>query len=177
MRGFLHVTSWLFADILYDMTAISDIYRRHAKELYRFSLGLCGDPHWAEDLVAETFARALLSAGPIRSETVRAYLFTIARNLYRQSWHRERRLTTLEDEHVHPAPGPDVLAERRDEMEHMLRALQQLSETDRAALLMHAEEELSYQAIADALGISLAAVKVKIHRARIRLAQIMEEMK
>lgn len=157
------------------MTEFSDIYRRHAKELYRFSLGLCGDRHWAEDLAAEAFARALLAAGPIRSETVRAYLFTIARNLYLQSWRRERRLTTLEDEHVHRAPGPDVLAERRDEVERMLGALQKLSETDRAALLMHAEEELSYQAIADALGISLAAVKVRIHRARIRLAQIMEE--
>lgn len=159
------------------MTAFSDIYRRHAKEVYRFALGLCGSHHWAEDLAAETFARALLSAAPVRSETVRAYLFTIARNLYLQAWHREKRWTALEDEHAHGAPGPDVLAERGDEAGRLLRALQRLSESDRAALLMHAEEELSYQAIAEAIGISLAAVKVRIHRARIRLAQIMEETK
>lgn len=159
------------------MSEFGDIYRRHAKEVYRFALGLCGDHHRAEDLAAEAFARALLSAGPIRGETVRAYLFTIARNLYLQSLERSRRLTPLEDEHVQREPGQDVVAEQRDELAKTLAALQKLPETDRAALLMHAEEEMSYQAIADALGISLAAIKVKIHRARIRLAQMMEDTK
>jgi RNA polymerase sigma-70 factor (ECF subfamily) len=159
------------------MSEFGNIYRRHAKEVYRFALGLCGDHHRAEDLAAEAFTRALLSAEPIRGETVRAYLFTIARNLYLQSLERSRRLTPLEDEHVQREPGQDVVAEQRDELAKTLAALQKLPETDRAALLMHAEEEMSYQAIADALGISLAAVKVKIHRARIRLAQMMEDTK
>jgi RNA polymerase sigma-70 factor (ECF subfamily) len=157
------------------MTAFSDIYRRHSAEVFRFALGLCGNRDWAEDLAAEAFARALLSPAPVRGETVRAYLFTIARNLYLQQWHRERRMAPLEDEHVQREPGPDVLAARREELNRTLAALQKLPESDRVALLMYAEEELPYQAIADALGISLAAVKVRIHRARIRLAQLMEE--
>jgi RNA polymerase sigma-70 factor (ECF subfamily) len=159
------------------MTEFGDIYRRHAKEVYRFALGLCGDHHRAEELAAEAFERALLSSAPIRAETVRAYLFTIARNVYLQSLERSRRLTTLEDEHVTRELGQDVRAEQRDQLARTLAALQRLPETDRAALLMHAEEEMSYQAIANALGISLAAVKVRIHRARIRLAQMMEETK
>jgi len=159
------------------MNEFGDIYRRHAKEVYRFALGLCGDHHRAEDLAAEAFARALSSSGPIRSETVRAYLFTIARNLYLQSLERSRRMTELEDEHVDREARPDMVAEQHDELARTLAALQELPETDRAALLMHAEEEMSYQAIANTLGISLAAVKVKIHRARIRLALIMEESK
>ena len=51
-------------------------------------------------------------------------------------------------------------------------ALQQLPEIDRAALLMHAQEGLSHAEIAVALGLSVAAVKVKIHRARIKLNRI-----
>ena len=105
-----------------------------------------------------------------------AYVRPVA-SAYLQSLERGRRLTTLEDEHVQREPGQDVQAEQRDELARTLAALQKLPESDRAALLMHAEEEMSYQAIADALGISLAAVKVKIHRARIRLAQMMEDMK
>jgi RNA polymerase sigma-70 factor (ECF subfamily) len=159
------------------MREFGDIYRRHAREVYRFALGLCGDHHRAEDLAAEAFTRALLATAPIRGETVRAYLFTIARNLYLQSLERNRRLTELEDDHTDRNARPDALAERHDELARTLAAHQKLPESDRAALLMHAEEELSYQAIADALGISLAAVKVKIHRARIKLALIMEDTK
>lgn len=49
--------------------------------------------------------------------------------------------------------------------------LQKLPEQDRAALLMYAEEEMSYQEIADTLGLTLPAVKVKIHRARLKLLE------
>ena len=65
--------------------------------------------------------------------------------------------------------------ERRDEVRAALARLQRLAEVDRAALLMHAELELPYEEIARALGLSLAVVKVRIHRARIRLARMRHE--
>ena len=49
----------------------------------------------------------------------------------------------------------------------VLEALQTLPETDRAALLMHAQDGLPYEAVARALGLSITAVKVRVHRARI----------
>jgi RNA polymerase sigma-70 factor (ECF subfamily) len=52
-----------------------------------------------------------------------------------------------------------------------LRLLQEIPEVDRAALLMRAQQEMSYEDIARMLGISLAAVKIKIHRARVRLGE------
>jgi RNA polymerase sigma-70 factor, ECF subfamily len=52
----------------------------------------------------------------------------------------------------------------------VLAGLQKLPEVDRAALLMRAFEEMPYEEIARALGLSLAAVKVKVHRARLALA-------
>ena len=54
----------------------------------------------------------------------------------------------------------------------MLAGLQKLPEIDRAALLMRAFDEMPYEEIAQSLGISLAAVKVKIHRARLALAGV-----
>jgi RNA polymerase sigma-70 factor (ECF subfamily) len=50
--------------------------------------------------------------------------------------------------------------------------LEQLPEADRAALLMRADEGLAYEEIAAALGLPVATVKVKVHRARMKLAQI-----
>ena len=54
----------------------------------------------------------------------------------------------------------------------MLRALQEFPEVDRAAVLMRADEGLPCEEIAIALSLPVATVKVKVHRARLRLAQI-----
>jgi RNA polymerase sigma-70 factor (ECF subfamily) len=117
----------------------------------------------------------LLAPGPIRTETVRAYLFTIARNLYLKAWHKERRATILDESIPDRTPGADRTVETRDELRAVLAALQELPEIDRTALLMRARDQTSHREIAAALGLSEAAVKVRIHRARMKLAQLLEE--
>ena len=59
-------------------------------------------------------------------------------------------------------------------LQSVLRALHDLPEVDRAAVLMRANGELPYQEIAAALRISVTAAKVKVHRARLRLAEALE---
>ena len=70
---------------------------------------------------------------------------------------------------------PEHLTERQEELSAVLSALQELPEVDRVALMMHARDEVPYAVIASVLGISLAAVKVRIHRARLKLAQRIKE--
>jgi len=106
--------------------------------------------------------------------TVKGYLFTIARNLFLQGLRKRSRETALEDVHPAPGRGPEAHADSDSELRAVLAALRQLPEVDRAALLMRAEDEMPYEDIALALGISLASVKVKIHRARLKLAHIRE---
>jgi RNA polymerase sigma-70 factor, ECF subfamily len=62
-------------------------------------------------------------------------------------------------------------AESREELRQVLAELQLFPELDRSALLLRAEHGLAYEEIAVALGISVAAAKVKVHRARVRLAE------
>lgn len=62
--------------------------------------------------------------------------------------------------------------EDRQELETVLAELQKLQETDRAALLMRALDEMPYEEIAAALDITLAAARVKVHRARARLIAV-----
>ena len=61
--------------------------------------------------------------------------------------------------------------ESKENLRDTLAALQLLPETDRTALLLRAQEGVSYEEIARVLGLSLSSVKVKIHRARLRLAE------
>ena len=106
--------------------------------------------------------------------TVKGYLFTIARNLFLHGRRRTRRQSELTDVHADPGPGPEARVDRDSELRVVLAALKRLPEIDRAALLMRAGDEMPYEDIARALGISLASVKVKIHRARLALAHIRE---
>ncbi|OYU45679.1 MAG: hypothetical protein CFE44_06225 [Burkholderiales bacterium PBB4] len=152
------------------MPNLESLYHQHAQALYRFALGLCGDRHTAQDLVSESFARAMLATTPIDMETVQGYLCAIARNLYRKEWHRRQRHTELDDVHFDPAPGPEQRAIDTQRMQRTLVALQTLSETDRTALLMRAEDDVPYEDIARVLGLTLANAKVKVSRARIKLA-------
>ena len=150
----------------------SGLYERYAQDVYRFALYLCGDPVYAQDIAAETFVRAWVTPGEIRVGSVKAYLFMIARNLYRAGLKQAQRQADLEAELADPAPGPEVVAGDRLELQAVLSALQQLPEVDRAALLMHVLDGLPYEEIGAALGLSVPAVKVKVHRARLKLNQL-----
>lgn len=157
------------------MTTLHEIYLRYSPDVYHFALGLSGDPAWAEDLTAETFVRALVSPNPIRMKTVKAYLFTIVRNLYLQAWRKERRMTMLDESLSDSKTGPEHIVEQQDELRAVLAALQKLPEIDRIALLMRAQDEFPYAVIASVLGISLSAAKVKVHRARLKLSRMVKE--
>ena len=63
------------------MTDFHELYTRYARDVHRFALYLSGDAALADDITSETFVRAWNSAAPIREATVKAYLFTIVRNL------------------------------------------------------------------------------------------------
>jgi RNA polymerase sigma-70 factor, ECF subfamily len=151
------------------------LYRRHAQDVFRFAYYLSGNRAVAEDITAETFARALTAGDRIQTSTVKAYLLRIARNLFVDAVRRDSRLTNLtaaEDELSDPAPNPEAVTRSRLELEVTGQALATLSEGERAALLMSAVGGLSHEEIAAALECSIPAVKLRIHRARLRLRQL-----
>jgi RNA polymerase sigma-70 factor (ECF subfamily) len=152
----------------------TELYRSYAREVYQFALYLSGDPALAEDIVSETFLSIWDSAAVARMETVRGYLFTIARNLFLHDLRRKGKQDPLED-HLDDKRLVDGNAVRdlecKEDLRDTLAQLQTLPETDRAALLLRAQEGISYEEIARILGLSLSSVKVKIHRARLFLAE------
>ncbi len=151
------------------MTDFHSLYERYAPAVRRFALFLSGDPALADDITSETFVRAWTSTGAIREATVKAYLFTIARNLYRDALRRNRRLESLDE--ALPDTKPDLASrvESSAELAAALEAMRQLSEIDRAALLMRASEEMTYEEIAQALQLPVTTVKTKVHRAHLKL--------
>lgn len=147
------------------MDDLEAVYGRYYRDVYRFALFLTSDSARAEDLAADTFVRAWGALGRVRQTTVRSYLLTITRNLFRDSQRRER--TVPLDESL-PARGPALEAqiERASTLRGIRARLRGVASGDRRALLMHVVRGMSYEDIARALGISVGAVKSRIFRAR-----------
>lgn len=152
------------------MITFHEIYDRHSKDVYRYAFWLSGSGDDADDITSETFARAWVGREEIRTETVKAYLFTVARNIYLKGLRHTKRQAELTPHQPDPKPAPDQLVESRLELKSAMEVIQLLPEVDRAAFLLRVQHELSYEEIARTLQISLTSVKVKIHRARLKLA-------
>jgi RNA polymerase sigma factor (sigma-70 family) len=158
-------------------TTFHELYNRYAEDVYRFSHWLTGNPHDARDITSETFIRAWTAPEEPRMETVKAYLFTIARNLHRKQWRRQSRLDSLDEMIPDQAAQPDQAAANQDEFRRTMDAVHALPELDRTALLLRAERELSYEDIAAATGLTATAARVRVFRARAKLAALLHPKK
>lgn len=152
------------------MNDFHELYIRYVGDIYRFSLFLCGDATEAEDITAETFARALTGKAPLMSATVKGYLLTIARNLHLEAVRRRKRFTELPPDLPDSGPQLEHVISHKTELEALQAYLQTFPEVNRAALLLRADG-VPYDEISKALNISLASAKVKVHRLRLKLAE------
>ena len=152
------------------MDPFQELYERYYRDVFRFALFLTGDAARAEDLTADTFVRAWTARQRIRQETVRAYLLTIARNLHRDQLRAARRHEPIDDQLADRAPRVDAQIEQASALRQVCARLRHVARGDRRALLLYVGREMSYPEIATALGVSVAAVKSRIFRAREALA-------
>jgi RNA polymerase sigma factor (sigma-70 family) len=151
----------------------AEIYRTTYRELVRFLHRKVWDEDRAHDLAQEAFTRGLGH----EPENPRAWLFRVAANLARDEARlvirRKRHLALLrtEMEATRPATPPaSAEVERREEMERVRNALDQLSERDREVLLLW-DSGLSYSEIAEQTGLAPTAIGTTLARARQRLVQ------
>ena len=151
------------------MLNLLDLYDTYAAEVYRFALWVAGDTLDAEDITSETFIRAWLHNSTIRTETLRAYLLAIARNVYLGQQRKKKHQVLLDDAYPDPAPGPDSVVESQFELQGVQSLLRSLQEIDRAVFVLCVQHELPYAEIAHILELSLTATKVKVRGVRKKL--------
>jgi len=151
------------------MLNFQELYESYATEVYRFTLWLTGDSSDAEDITSETFIRAWANNNNIRTETLKAYLFTIARNVHLEQMRKRKHQVHLIPEHPDPTPEPERVVESQLDLLRIQQFMLTFPEIDRAAFVLRIQHDLPYAEIARVLGISLTAAKVKVHRVRKKL--------
>ena len=153
------------------MANFKEMYQSYSSDVYHFAYWLTGDADEAEDITSETFVRAWINFKSIRTETLKAYLFTIARNFYLQQQRKKKRQADLDENHPDPAPGPEQMAEYKDDLHLAQSIMQRLPENDRTAFVLRVQHGLAYAEIARILALSEVAAKVKVHRVRKKLLE------
>lgn len=166
----------------------------HMDAVYRFALRLAGDPDQANDLVQETFLRAWKAWDQYTAGTrAKSWLFTICRNVFlRQVERGNRHKATVEEQapRESTATGGSIInpiwsatAQKDPEGEFfdsivdedVLRAIDELPEEYRTAVVMSDVEGLPYAEIAEAMGVPVGTVKSRLFRGRRQLQMALYE--
>ena len=152
-----------------------ELYRKYADKVYNYFWYRTGhQKDVAEDLMQETFYRAFkhLSRFQIRGYSYLTYLLTIAHNILANYYRSQKMIpmSELGDDFDVPAEITDSL-ERKIEAEALWRVVQDLSPTERDAILMRYQKEMPIKDISRVMARTENAVKLILSRARKKLAQ------
>lgn len=155
------------------MDEYAAFYEEHKGQLFAYLMRMTGDYYLSSDIMQESFTRFLERYG---QETRNAsLLYTIARNLIVDGGRRRRHNVQFKEDQGDCSINQEHVLMVREEYRRVLLAMEQLTKDERDVLALVVTGELSYREIGSILGISEANVKVKIHRARLKLRKILQE--
>ena len=171
--------AWIFQAQNDDEEAFSKLVERYQTPVYNLCHRMLGEPEAAEDAAQETFLRAYQNIWRYNRERPFAtWLLSIAAHYCIDRLRRRKFVfvSTDDEEGVlelpdAKAPNPEAEAMRGEEREHLQRLLQSLDGTDRAAIVLRYWYDFSEIEIAQALSLTVSAVKSRLHRARRELAR------
>lgn len=147
------------------------MYNLYAKDIYRFSVWLSRDSDLAKDITSETFVKAWDNFAKIRTETLKGFLLTIARNIYIDNIRKKKKFVPLEEISGNVFNELEKNVEMNEQLNKVNKVLDNFAEIDRSAFLLRVEQEMSYEEISKILMISVTNAKVKVHRVRKSIIQ------
>ncbi len=153
---------------------LAKLYDEHNRAIFYLALRFLGDPQKAEDATHDVFLKAFRRLDQFRGDaTVRTWLYRIAINHCQnlcQSWHNRHVQANSDDAIWENSPAktdsPLRVLETKELGQRIQKTLDALSEEYRLLLLLVADEELSYEQIAEVVGQTADSVRGKLHRAR-----------
>jgi RNA polymerase sigma-70 factor, ECF subfamily len=157
-----------------DEPALRELLERHAPSVFRFAMKMCRHRDDAEDVAQETLLAAVRGAKDVRETTSFAtWLYAVARNFCIKMRRRQKlqpsRDASTDDASMDPASehgAPDEDASAHELAVALDRAVGKLDDKYREVIVLRDIEGLSAAEVAEVLGITVEAVKSRLHRAR-----------
>jgi RNA polymerase sigma-70 factor (ECF subfamily) len=155
------------------MSTFQEVFETTRPRLHAYLLRVSRNPDTVGDVIQECARRCLEHY--VHAEITPSLLFTIARNAFMDHLRRTARLASLEEGECDPRPDPEQQALVQDRFSRVLAGLRALGREERDILAMVACSELSYAQIAQIMGTTESNIKVKVHRARVKLRRQLED--
>jgi RNA polymerase sigma-70 factor (ECF subfamily) len=142
--------------------------------LRAFAVSLCGNLDRADDLVQETLVKAWGNLGSfVEGTNLRAWLFTILRNIYYSEYRKRRREVADSDGAIASKLSTAPAQNGHMDLLDFREALQRLPSDQREALILIGASGISYEEAASVCGCAVGTMKSRVNRARGKLAEIL----
>jgi len=162
-----------------ELARFEQVVLPHLGAAYNLARWITGNDHDAEDVVQESYLRALKFFGGFRGENSRPWLLTIVRNTC-FTWLRQNRFSELNtelDEQIHSTdskPGnPESMLLAAAQSEMVRKAIEELPPEFREVIILREMEDLSYKEISVIASIPVGTVMSRLARARSRLQELL----
>ena len=154
------------------MDNFQDFYKRQKDKLFSYLMRMTGDYYLSMDIMQESFLRCLEK---YRNKTINiTLLYTIARNVLIDLIRKDKRKGDLEQDVVDQGTDLENNFLIKQEYRRIIVAMNKLETDEREILALVLTEELKYREIASIMGINEGNVKIKVHRARLKLKEILK---
>ncbi|MBL4604799.1 MAG: RNA polymerase sigma factor [Flavobacteriaceae bacterium] len=156
-----------------DLDQLRHLFNRYHLRIYNFFQKMIRNQAVSEDLTQDVFAKVIRYKGSYKQGNFASWIFTIARNIFSTYYQKQKkeRSHVINDDTLDS--GEILVSEsNEEELNYLQKALLKLSSSDRELIIMHRFQEIKYEQIAEIIGSSEGAVKVKVHRALKKLKEI-----
>ncbi|WP_410982944.1 RNA polymerase sigma factor [Bacillus cereus] len=158
---------------------IDYVIRKHWQDVWNYSFILTKDTHLSDDITQEVFIKVFKKWDSFRNESsVKTWLLKITRNTalnyLKSSYFKQISLVSFfRNDKEYPSAEKQFL--EKETMNGVWDSVLKLPQKHREVLILDAKYELSYDEIAETLGVSIGTVKSRLHRARARVSKILSE--
>lgn len=153
--------------------AFSFLYSIFNRPIYRFCKRILSDEQTAKDAFQETFVRIYEHRASFNGNNFESWLFTTARNTCINYIRKRKRLISLGEQDYGYTPSKYMKIGIREHIDEMLS---KLPLSLKEAIVLRDMQDMTYKDISEVLGIDLSLAKVRVHRARLKLKELLEPL-
>jgi len=154
-----------------DMLTI--LFDRYHIRIFNFFNKMIHNRSVSEDLTQDVFYKIMKYRASYKEGNFASWIYTVARNIFSSYYQKQKKESAGElNEYTLKADESTVTNSNQEELNHLQKAVSQLNQDDRELIIMNRYQEIKYHEIAEIIGSTEGAVKVRTHRAIKKLKEI-----
>lgn len=147
-----------------NLDAMTHIFERYNKRLHNFYFQMIRDKDVCEDMTQTVFYKVIRYRTSYKGGQFVSWIFKIARNVFSDHYQKSKKTSNTENIELAANKNADSKIDKNDDIAHLHNALNKLNNEEKELIVLNRFQGIKYDKIAEIVGSSEGAVKVKIHR-------------